>query len=94
MTLIKFFFIAITKLDQCHILCSLYIPKASQKQIYCADIGWLPEGSRSDGFSKHFAKGPLLSAGVQKGGFPQIGYLRVPSDVSAVEIEIFIIRSG
>ena len=37
-------------------------------------------------FSMQFGKGPLISAGVQKGWLPKIGYLRMLSDVSLVYV--------
>ena len=53
-------------------------------KVYYDDIGWLPESPDRIASPKRFGKGPLISAGVQKGWPPKKGYLRVLSDVILV----------
>ena len=55
-----------------------------RQPIYYNDIGWLPESPDRIASPKRFGKGPLISAGVQKGWLPEIGILTVLSDISLV----------
>ena len=53
-------------------------------ELHINDIGWLPKGPDRMAYPRRLGKGPLVSAGVQKGWPPMKDYLRVLSDIILV----------